>query len=163
MLTCHLCGKEFNGRSLLDKHKINDHEYTPEKLGWLRAGWNKGIPNSSGRGNKHPVGQFTRESRNNILFKKKYDFGRKRHREEIKRKYNELKNSGYRVLITSCDSKLGKVPDLIAVSPDGKIIAIEIESIRPYKASISTYRERCRKILLSFGFYDDVIVESFIL
>lgn len=162
MYTCHLCAKEFETRGLLQKHKIEEHDYTPEKLGWIRGGWNKGIPNSSGGGNKTPkprlVGMWNDKS---LLEKRKKT--RQIHEEHVLMKEKELKDKNYRVFVTSNYANHKRIPDLIAIDKDGRIIAIEIETIRTYKASIDTLRKKYTDLLLSEGFFDDVLVEGFVI
>jgi hypothetical protein len=159
--TCHLCAKEFVTRSLLQRHKIAEHNYTPEKLGWLVGGWNKGIPNST-KGNTKPKPQLKTLWNDKALLEKRKKT-RQIHEEQVVKKEKELKDKNYKVFITSNYAKHKRIPDLIAISPDGKIIAVELETIRIYKSSIDTLRKKYTEILLSEGFFDEVLVEGFVI
>lgn len=161
MYTCHLCAKEFETRGLLQKHKIAEHDYTPEKLGWLCAGWNKGIPNST-KGNKMPKPWMKNMWNDKSLLEKRMKT-RQLHEEHVLMKERELKDKNYKVFVTSNYAHHKRIPDLIAINPEGKVIAIEIETIRKYKASIDTLRKRYTDLLLIEGFFDDVLVEGFVI
>ena len=161
MFTCHLCAKEFETRGLLQRHEIAEHEYTPEKLGWLVGGWNKGIPNST-KGNKTPKPRLKNMWNDKSLLEKRIKT-RHIHEEHVYMKEKELKEKNYRVFVTSNYATHKRIPDLIAISPEGKIIAVEIETVRNYKASIDTIRKKYTDLLLSEGFFDDVLVEGFVI
>jgi len=159
MLTCRKCGLEFENRSLLDKHKIKDHGYTNESLGFLTAGWNKGIPYST-KGNRSPKIHL-KELLSNKEMQDRIHYHRLRHEEKVHEKTQLLREKGYRVFETSNYSHHARIPDLIAISPEGKIIAVEVESLRPYKPSLETIRKRYTEALMSEKFFDEVIIEPF--
>ena len=76
-------------------------------------------------------------------------------------KEKELREQGYRTFCTSNYAHHHRIPDIIAISPEGKVIAIEMESIRRYKSSVESLRKRYTILLMKEGFFDDIIVEGF--
>jgi tRNA(His) 5'-end guanylyltransferase len=74
----------------------------------------------------------------------------------------ELRAKGYKTFNTSNYTRHKRIPDIIAISPDGRIVAVEMETIRRYKSSIEALRKRYTALLMSEGFFDDVVVEGFI-
>ncbi len=91
-------------------------------------------------------------------------------RKKITRRYHEqvvieeeklLRQQGYRTFCTSNYAHHYRIPDIIAISPEGKVIAIELESIRRYKSSVESLGKRYTILLMKEGFFDDVIVKGF--
>jgi hypothetical protein len=64
------------------------------------------------------------------------------------RKEKELGDKGYRTFCTSNYAQHHRIPDIIAISPEGKAIGIEMESIRPYKSSVESLRKKYTILLL---------------
>lgn len=80
----------------------------------------------------------------------------------VLKKELELRAIGYRTFCTSNYTRHNRIPDIIAISPEGKVIAVEMETIRRYKSSIESLRRRYTLLLMKEGFFDDVIVEGFV-
>lgn len=95
-----------------------------------------------------------------MLAKKKAT--RRYHEDMVMKKELELRAKGYRTFNTSNYTRHKRIPDIIAISPDGKIVAVEMETIRQYKSSIEALRKRYTALLMTEGFFDDVIVEGFV-
>src|SRR5579859_436758 len=87
---------------------------------------------------------------------------RKYHEDVVIQKENELRVKGYRTFCTSNYAHHKRVPDIIAISPDGKVVAVEMESVKPYKSSAESIRRRYDSLLKQEGFFDDVMVEFFV-
>ncbi|HKW05107.1 MAG TPA: hypothetical protein VJN71_07410 [Nitrososphaerales archaeon] len=54
------------------------------------------------------------------------------------------------------------MPDIIAISSEGKVIAVEMESVRGWKGRIEKFKEKYVEALMRDGFFDDVLVEGFL-
>lgn len=160
MITCRKCGKEFENRSLLSIHKIKEHGYTRQTLGQNIGGWNKGIPYTS-KGNRHSKITL-KELNKNPEFLEKRQISRQKHEKKVQEKAKEYREKGFKVFETSNYSHHRRIPDLIVISPKGKIIAIELESLKIYKPSLETLRKRYTNELMTEGFFDEVIVIPFV-
>lgn len=79
----------------------------------------------------------------------------------VLKKKLEMRVKGYRTFCISNYTRHNRTPDIIAVSPEGKIIAVEMETIRPYKSSVEALKKRYTLLLMKEQFFDDVIVEGF--
>lgn len=104
---------------------------------------------------------FMRHLNNPAMLRKK-TITRRYHEEMVLKKELELRSQGYRTFCTSNYARHTRVPDIIAISSDGKVIAVEMETIRRYKSSIESLRKRYTVLLMKEGFFDDVIVEGFL-
>ncbi len=87
---------------------------------------------------------------------------RKYHEVVVVQKEKELRAQGFRTFNTSNYAHHHRVSDIIAISPDGKVIAVEMESIRRYKSNVESLRKRYTELLLKELFFDNVIVEGFV-
>ncbi|MGI0091254.1 MAG: hypothetical protein ACREBS_06055 [Nitrososphaerales archaeon] len=54
----------------------------------------------------------------------------------------ELRTKGYRASCTSNYAHHKRIPDIIAISPDGKVVAVEMESLKPYESSSEAIKKR---------------------
>jgi len=162
---CSVCYLEFDSRGKLGHHKIEIHGFTREQLGWgLVGGWNKGMPQMEAFGTAHVHhGQrdFMRLLNNPTMLARK-KITRRYHEDMVLQKESELRAKGYRTFCTSNYIHHVRVPDIIAISPDGKVIAAEMETIRRYKSSIEFLRKKYSVLLMKEGFFDDVVVEGFL-
>jgi hypothetical protein len=95
-----------------------------------------------------------------MLAKKKLT--RRYHEDMVLKKESKLRAQGYRTFCTSNYAHHSRIPDIIAISPEGKVVAVEMETIRRYKSSIEALRKRYTIMLMKEGFFDDVIVEGFL-
>ncbi|MDA4129805.1 MAG: hypothetical protein OK457_03445 [Thaumarchaeota archaeon] len=145
--------------------KIEAHGYTRKQLGWVRVGgWNKGLPQSEAFGTAqthHAPPDFMRHLNNPAMLHRK-KITRRFHEDTVLRKEVELRGKGYRTFCTSNYTRHNRIPDIIAISPDGKVVAVEMETIRRYKSSIECLRKKYTEMLLKEGFFDDVLVEGFL-
>lgn len=163
--TCAICKEVFENRGELGRHKIKVHGYTPNQLGWgLTAGWNKGknqIEAFKTIRAHHGTPEFMKNLNGAEYIKRKLTT-RKYHEEVVVLKEKQLREQGFRTFNTSNYSHHNRVPDIIAISPVGKVVAIEMESIRPYKSSVESLRKKYTELLMKEQFFDDVIVEGFL-
>ncbi|MHB1909185.1 MAG: hypothetical protein ACYCQJ_10010 [Nitrososphaerales archaeon] len=160
---CSICKENFENNGDLGRHKIAQHGYTREQLGWNRAGWNRGLPQMEAFGtaqSHHGQPDFMRLLNNPDMIAKK-KITRRYHEDMVQKKELELKSKGYRTFNTSNYTRHTRIPDIIAISPEGKVIAVEMETIRRYKSSIEALRKKYTHLLMKEGFFDDVIVEGF--
>lgn len=158
---CVTCGEDFENSGKLGRHKMQVHGYSREQLGWNRGGWNKG----SGR-----VKAFNMEAASHVnpAFMSKMNSSeyanmsaRRFHEEVVSSKEKELRGQGYRTFNTSNYARHNRIPDIIAISRDGRVFAIELETIRPYKCSTVSLKKKYTPLLTEGKFFDDVIVEGF--
>jgi hypothetical protein len=159
---CSICKENFDSGGKLGRHKIEVHGYTREQLGWgLTGGWNKG------RGR---VEEFSRvvASHSNPEFMSKLNAPeyakltvRRFHEEVVILKEKDLQRRGYRTFNTSNYTHHCRIPDIIAISPEGKVIAFELETIKPYKCSPESLRKKYTPLLMKDKFFDDVVVVGF--
>jgi hypothetical protein len=163
---CSLCSQVFESRGKLGHHKIEIHGYSMEQLGWRRGGWNKGKSQYEAfkaLNPHHGSPDFMRILNTDPSTLEKKQLSHKFHEQVVIRKQEELRSKGYRTFITSnWGAHQSRLPDIIAISPDNKVIAVEMESIRRWKSRIENFAEKYRRLLLQDGFFDDVIVESFL-
>ncbi|MHB1869172.1 MAG: C2H2-type zinc finger protein [Nitrososphaerales archaeon] len=162
---CSICKENFGKGGDLGRHKIEAHGYTRKQLGWgLTGGWNKGMTqleafNVTG---KVPHGNAEFMNRlNTPEYLKIKKLTRRYHEDMVLKKELELRVQGYRTFCTSNYTRHNRIPDIIAISPDGKVVAIEMESIRRYKSSVESLRKKYTILLMKEGFFDDVVVEGF--
>ena len=94
-----------------------------------------------------------------ILERKK--FARRYHEDMVLKKELELRARGYRTFCTSNYTRHNIIPDIIAISPEGKVPAVEMETIERYKSSNHCLKNKYTPLLLKEGFFDDVLVEGF--
>ena len=87
---------------------------------------------------------------------------RQHHEDMVLRKEAELRTQGFRTFCTSNYAHHKRVPDIIAISSDGKVVAVEMESMHPYKDNIELLRKKYTPLLLEEGFFDDIVVEGFL-
>lgn len=162
---CSLCDKLFANRGELGLHKIKIHSYTRQKLGWgLTVGRNRGLSKAVAFPNAketHGTAEFMRYLNNPEMLKRK-KITRLHHEAMVLRKELELRAQGFRTFCTSNYMRHNRVPDVIAIAPNGKVIAIELESMHRYKDSIEMLRKRYTSLLLEEGFFEDVVVEGFL-
>ena len=161
---CSICKESFENGGKLGRHKIEVHGYTPKQLGWgLSSGWNKGLPQEKAFGKistRHVEPEFMRRLNDPAMLARK-KITRRYHEDMVLRKELELKAQGYRTFCTSNYTRHNRIPDIIAISPDGKVVAIEMETIRRYKSSVECLRKKYTSLLMKEGFFDDVVVEGF--
>jgi hypothetical protein len=162
---CSICNSTFDSRGKLGLHKIEAHGYSREQLGWgLVSGWNRGLYQVEAFGTKKPhhgTPDFMRHLNDPEMLERK-KITRQHHEAKVLQKELELRAKGFRTFCTSNYLRHKRVPDIIAVSPDGKVIAVEMESLHPYKDSIEYLRKKYTALLLEEGFFDDVVVEGFL-
>ncbi|HVB11665.1 MAG TPA: hypothetical protein VNE86_00930 [Nitrososphaerales archaeon] len=162
---CSICKEVFDTRGKLGLHKIEVHGFTRERLGWrLVGGWNKGMPQMEAFVTEQPHhGQpdFMRLLNAPAMLARK-KITRRYYEDMVLRKELELRAQGYRTFCTSNYTRHNRVPDIIAISPDGRVIAVEMETIRRYKSSVESLRKKYTLLLMKEGFFDDVIVEGFL-
>lgn len=146
-------------------HKIEDHDYTMKQLGWgLQCGWNKGMTqveafNVTGivrHGNAKFMNRLN--SPEYLKIKRK---SRHYHEEIVLHKEKELRAKGYRTFCTSNYAHHNRVPDIIAISSEGKVVAVELETIKHYRSSREAIQRKYTSLLMKEGFFDDVLVEFF--
>ena len=159
---CSICKEVFDTRGRLGKHKIEVHGYTPRQLGWgLTGGWNKQktqLQAFNVTGNvHHGSAEFMNQLKYACVLEIKY-LSRRYHEDVVIEKENEFRAKGYHTFCTSNYAHHKRVPDIIVISPDGKVVAIEMESIKPYKASQESIRRKYTNLLMQEGFFDDVVV-----
>ena len=120
---CSICKETFDNGGKLGKHKIETHGYTRKQLGWgLTGGWNKGLPQEKAFGKiaaHHVAPDFLRRLNDPTMLAKK-KLTRRYHEEMVLRKELELRAQGCRTFNTSNYTRHNRVPDIIAISPDGK-------------------------------------------
>jgi hypothetical protein len=162
---CSICKENFENGGELGRHKIATHGYTPNQLGWgLNAGWNRGKTqleafNVTGKV-PHGNADFMNKL-NTPEYLRMKNVTRKYHEDVVMLEEKELRKQGYRTFCTSNYARHYRIPDIIAISPEGRVIAIEMETIRRYKSSIESLRRRYTILLMKEGFFDDVIVKGF--
>jgi hypothetical protein len=165
--TCSSCKDVFLDRSVFGHHLIEAHGYTKKQLGWgLPSGWNKGKSqfeafNIAAANVRHGSVEFMKRLNDPDFLKIKYK-SRKYHEDVVVDKENELRAQGFRTFNTSNYSHHQRVPDIIAISSEGKVVAVEMESVRKYKSSIDSLRKKYTDLLMKEGFFDEVIVEPFV-
>jgi hypothetical protein len=158
---CSTCGEAFENDSKLGNHKIEVHGYTPKQLGWNRGGWNKG------KGKVEEFNKAVTLQVNPEFMRKMYGpeyakiSARRFHEEVVALKEKELREQGYRTFNTSNYTHHDPIPDIIAISPDRKIFAVELETMKRYKSSIEALRRKYTPLLMGDKFFDDVILEGF--
>ncbi len=166
-LKCSLCKETFSNKGSLGSHKIEIHGYTPKQLGWgLPGGWNRGktqLEAFNVTGNAHHGNAEFMNRLNTPEYLRIKKITRKYHEDVVVEKEKELRAQGYKTFNTSNYARHNRIPDIIAISPDGKVIAIEMESIRRYKSSIESLRKRYTHLLMKEQFFDGVIVEGFVI
>jgi hypothetical protein len=162
---CSICGAVFENQSKIGHHKIEIHGYTRKQLGWdLNGGWNKGLPQMEAFGTAqvhHGNPEFMRLLNSPSMIEKKKST-RRYHEEMVLRKEKMLRAQGFKTFNTSNYTHHTRIPDIIAISSDGKIIAVEMETIRKYKSSVECLTRKYRELLMREEFFDDVIVEGFL-
>ena len=134
-------------------------------MGWRVGGWNKARASTkpSKQNPHHGSPDFMRSLNTNPSTLEKKRLSHEFHEQVVARKQAELRAKGYRTFVTSnWGSHESRLPDIIAVSPEGKILAVEMESIRRWKSRIEKFAEEYKKLLLQDGFFDDVLVEGFL-
>ena len=109
----------------------------------------------------HGQGDFMHLLNDPAMLEKK-KITRRYHEDMVLQKEQELRAKGYKTFCTSNYTRHIRVPDIIAISPEGKIIAVETETIRRYKSSVECLRKKYTVLLMKEGFFDDVIVERFL-
>ena len=164
-LKCSICNEKFENKGKLGLHKIEVHGYTRQQLGWsLQGGWNRGktqIEAFNVTGNSHHGNAEFMNRLNTPEYLERKKLTRRYHEVVVLRKEKELRDQGYRTFCTSNYAHHSRIPDIIAISPEGKVVAVEMETIRRYKSSIESLRRRYTILLMKEGFFDDVIVEGF--
>jgi hypothetical protein len=161
---CSICKETFEDGGKLGKHKIGAHGYTREQLGWRVGGWNRGMTQIEAfnvTGNVHHGNAEFMNRLNTPEYLEKKRLTRRYHEDVVLQKEKELRDRGYRTFCTSNYAHHYRIPDIIAISPEGKVIAVEMESMRRYKSSVESLRKRYTILLMKEGFFDDVIVEGF--
>ena len=150
-IICHLCNETFEKRGKFGLHKIQKHGYTREQLGWrLIGGWNKGLTQLEAftvTGNTHHGNAEFMNKLNSPGYLKMKRRSRNYHEDVVLQKEKELIARGYRTFCASNYAHHKRVPDFIAISPDGKIVAVEMESFKPYKSSEEAIRKRYTNLL----------------
>jgi hypothetical protein len=132
------CGGDFQSRGKLGRHRIEVHGFTKEQLGWNRGGWNRGLPKALAFPNAriaHGTAEFMR-SLNEPAMSERKKTTRQNHEHKVRQKELELGAQGFRTFCTSNYMRHNRVSDIIAISSDGKAIAVELESMHSYKDSI---------------------------
>jgi hypothetical protein len=161
---CSTCGEVFENGGKLGNHKIEVHGYTRKQLGWdVAAGWNRAKADAS-----QPCQIVAPEEDPEFINKlnsPEYQeikmTARRYHEEVVAWKEKKLRELGYRTFNTSNYTRHNRIPDIIAISSGGKILAIELESVRRYKSSIDSLRKKYVSLLGEERFFDDVMVEGF--
>lgn len=148
---CAICNVTFEDRGKLGSHKIKVHGFTGNQLGWGRSsGWNAGIPQERAFGTKKPHHgnpDFMRRLNEPEMLERK-KITRQHHEDAVYRKECVLRAKGFRTFCTSNYMRHKRVPDIIAVSPTGKVVAFEMESMHPRKESIEVLRKKYTELLL---------------
>jgi hypothetical protein len=163
---CSICSCIFENERELGHHKIDAHGYSPKQLGWsFPSGWNRGLTQIEAFGPKG-VGKHGNSEFMNSLNSPKYleikKSSRNHHEAMVLKREREFRAMEYKTFYTSNYSHHKRVPDIIAISPEGDIVAIEMESIRPYKPSRESISQRYTKLLMQENFFDSSIVEFFV-
>src|SRR5579872_1123927 len=100
-LTCSICKKQFQTKGKLGIHKIEQHGYTREQLGWrLIGGWNKGMTqleafNVTGANAHHGNAEFMNRLNTPEYLKIKKET-RNYHEVIVLKKEKELRDKGFR-------------------------------------------------------------------
>jgi hypothetical protein len=162
---CSICKETFDNGGKLGHHKIQAHGYTAKQLGWgLPGGWNRGMTQLEAfnvTGNVHHGNAEFMNKLNTPEYLKIKKLSRAHHEDVVIQKEKELRAQGYRTFCTSNYSRHKRVPDIIAVSPEGKVVAVEMESVKPYKSSQEAIRRKYSNLLMQEEFFDKVMVEFF--
>lgn len=127
---CSICKENFENAGKLGRHKIEVHGYTAKQLGWGRGGWNKGMSQAQAFNAKEKAHHGSPEFMKNLnspAFMKTKMIAREYHEAVVVQKEKELRTLGYRTFNTSNYANHYRVPDIIAISPDGKVVAVEME------------------------------------
>lgn len=162
---CSICNHTFDNKKELGSHKIGVHGHTKEQLGWgLSSGWNRSLAQEQAFGTKtprHGDPDFMRLLNQPEMLERK-KITRNHHEDMVLRKELELRAQGFRTFCTSNYMRHKRVPDIIAIGPDGNVIAVELKSMHRYKDSIEFLRKTHTTLLLEEGFFDEVIVQGFV-
>lgn len=159
---CLVCDQVFENNGKLGRHKIEIHGYTREQLGWNRGGWNKGKGVRIGKFNRVVTTHSNPEFLSKMNSQEYANLTPRRfHEAVVAMKEKELRAQGFRTFNTSNYTPHKRIPDIIAITPEGKILAVELETLRRYKSSVSSLGKKYTPLLMQNKFFDDVLVEGF--
>jgi len=74
----------------------------------------------------------------------------------------DIRSQGYKTFFISNYARHNRIPDIVTIAPDDRVIAVEMETIRRYKSSAESLRKKYTMLVMKEGFFNDVIVEGFL-
>ena len=162
---CVTCGEDSESTGKLGRHKIEVPGYLREQLvGNRDTSWNKGISREQtfGTTKQHQGDPDFAGRLNSPEMVERKEITRQHHEDTVCRKELELRERGFRTFCASNYMRHKRLPGTIAISPTGKVVAVEMESMLPHKQSIEFLREKYTALLKDGGLFEDVVLEGFL-